>query len=178
LTKEDTKCVFCKIVSGSERAVKVYEDDICIAIMDIAPVNRGHLLVIPKRHYDTVFEMPFDEAAHVFCVACLMAKAIKEAVGAEGVNILQNNGRAAWQHVFHVHVHVIPRWIGDKLEVYWPAERSDYDELESVATKIREKLMALNLDTAAPNPRFNPHSRAGLSLASFERHESPGDKKV
>jgi histidine triad (HIT) family protein len=145
LTRASTKCVFCEIVAGSERAVKVYEDDVCMAIMDIAPVNRGHLLVIPKRHYDTVFEMPLDEAAHVFGVACLMARAVKEAVGAEGINILQNNGRAAWQHVFHVHVHVVPRWIDDKIEVYWPAEQSDYDELESVATKIREKLRALNL---------------------------------
>ncbi len=136
-------CVFCEIVAGNERAVKVYEDEVCVAIMDIAPVNRGHLLVIPKRHYDTVFEMPFDEAAHVFGVACLMAKAVKEAVEAEGVNILQNNGRAAWQHIFHVHVHVIPRWIGDRIEVYWPAERSDYDELEVIATKIREKVAAL-----------------------------------
>ncbi len=152
MTRADRKCVFCEIVAGNERAVRVYEDGVCIAIMDIAPVNKGHLLVIPKRHYDTVFEMPFDEAAHVFGVACLMAKAVKEAVGAEGVNILQNNERAAWQHVFHVHVHVIPRWIGDRIEVYWPAKPSDYDELEVVANKIREKVVALGPRTAGPEP--------------------------
>jgi len=144
--------VFCEIVAGNERAVKVYEDDICVAIMDIAPVNKGHLLVVPKKHYDTVFEMPFDEAAHVFGVACLMARAVKEAVGAEGVNILQNNGRAAWQHIFHVHVHVIPRWIGDRIEVYWPAERSDYDELEVIAAKIKEKVVALDFRVTSPEP--------------------------
>ena len=152
LARANKKCVFCEIVAGNERAVKVYEDDICIAIMDIAPVNKGHLLVIPKKHYDTVFEMPFDEAAHVFGVACLMARAVKEAVGAEGVNILQNNGRAAWQHIFHVHVHVIPRWTGDRIEVYWPAERSDYDELEVIATKIKEKVVALDFRVASPEP--------------------------
>jgi len=152
LAKASKECVFCEIVAGNERAVKVYEDDICVAIMDIAPVNKGHLLVVPKKHYDTVFEMPFDEAAHVFGVACLMARAVKEAVGAEGVNILQNNGRAAWQHIFHVHVHVIPRWIGDRIEVYWPAERSDYDELEVIAAKIKEKVVALDFRVTSPEP--------------------------
>ncbi|TDA35587.1 HIT family protein [Candidatus Nezhaarchaeota archaeon WYZ-LMO8] len=135
-----TKCVFCKIIAGTERTVKVYEDDLCIAIMDIAPVNRGHLLVIPKKHYETVLEMPFKEAAHIFGVACLIAKAVKKALGAEGVNILQNNGRAAWQHVFHVHVHVIPRWVGDEIYVYWPAKLSNLDELENVAISIRRSL--------------------------------------
>lgn len=138
-----TECVFCRIIAGIEKAVKIYEDDLCVAIMDIAPVNRGHLLVIPKRHYETVFEMPFKEAAHVFGVACFMAKVVKEALGAEGVNILQNNGRAAWQHVFHVHVHVIPRWIGDEIEVYWPAKLSSFDELERVATDIRSTLATM-----------------------------------
>jgi histidine triad (HIT) family protein len=150
VAKVSRRCVFCEIVAGNERAVRVYEDDVCIAIMDVAPVNRGHLLVIPKRHYDTAFEMPFDEAAHVFGVACLMAKAVREAVRAEGVNILQNNGRAAWQYIPHVHVHVIPRWIGDGIEVYWPAERSDYDELEDVAAEIREKLAALGFSANKP----------------------------
>jgi len=152
LAKANKECVFCEIVAGNERAVKVYEDDICVAIMDIAPVNKGHLLVVPKKHYGTVFEMPFNEAAHVFGVACLMARAVKEAVGAEGVNILQSNGRAAWQHIFHVHVHVIPRWIGDRIEVYWPAERSDYDELEVIAAKIKEKVVALDFRATSPEP--------------------------
>jgi len=140
-------CVFCRIVEGSERAVKVYEDDLCIAIMDIAPVNRGHLLVIPKRHYETIFEMPLKEASHVFGVACLMAKAVKRAVNAEGVNILQNNGRAAWQHIFHVHVHVIPRWSGDKLDVYWPASLSDYRDLESTAVQIRKEVAKMKANS-------------------------------
>ncbi len=152
MAKANKECVFCEIVAGNERAVKVYEDDICVAIMDIAPVNKGHLLVVPKKHYGTVFEMPFNEAAHVFGVACLMARAVKEAVGAEGVNILQSNGRAAWQHIFHVHVHVIPRWIGDRIEVYWPAERSDYDELEVIAAKIKEKVVALDFRATSPEP--------------------------
>ncbi len=136
-------CVFCRIVEGRERSVKVYEDDICIAIMDIAPVNKGHLLVIPRRHYETIFDMPIDEASHVFGVACLMAKAVKKAVDAEGVNILQNNGRAAWQHIFHVHVHVIPRWTRDKLDIYWPASFSSFNQLEEVASIIRKELEGL-----------------------------------
>ncbi|MHC1637280.1 MAG: HIT family protein [Candidatus Nezhaarchaeales archaeon] len=143
------KCVFCRIVEGSERAVKVYEDDLCIAIMDIAPVNRGHLLVIPKRHYETIFEMPLKEASHVFGVACLMAKAVKNAVGAEGVNILQNNGGAAWQHIFHVHIHVIPRWTQDKLDVYGPASLSDFNELEGVASIIKNEVARLKSEVNA-----------------------------
>ena len=159
MTRAGKKCVFCEIVAGNERAVKVYEDDVCIAIMDIAPVNRGHLLVMPKKHYGTVFEMSFDEAAHVFGVACLMAKAVKEAVGAEGINILQNNGRAAWQYIPHVHVHVVPRWIGDRIEVYWPAERSDYDELEALATKIKEKVVVLGLRATSLGTSAESHRR-------------------
>ncbi|MEM0083390.1 MAG: HIT family protein [Candidatus Nezhaarchaeales archaeon] len=146
LSKSAEECVFCKIIAGIERAVKVYEDDLCIAIMDIAPVNKGHLLVIPKKHYETVFEMPFKETAHVFGVACFMAKAIKRALRAEGVNILQNNGRAAWQHVFHVHVHVIPRWTGDEIYVYWPARLSSFDELEYVAMSIRSALNMVRIE--------------------------------
>ncbi|MDI9619409.1 MAG: HIT family protein [Candidatus Nezhaarchaeota archaeon] len=133
-------CVFCNIAHGLERAAKVYEDETCITIMDIAPVNRGHMLVIPKRHYSTIFEMPFEESSHIFGVACLMAKAVASALSADGVNILQNNGKAAWQHVFHVHIHVIPRWLGDKLDVHWPALRSNFAELEAVAEHIRRKL--------------------------------------
>jgi len=143
------RCVFCRIVEGSERAVKVYEDDLCVAIMDIAPVNRGHLLVIPKRHYETIFEMPLKEASHVFGVACLMAKAVKNAVGAEGINILQNNGRAAWQHILHVHIHVIPRWTQDKLDVYWPASLSDFNELEGVASSIKSEVARLKSEVNA-----------------------------
>ncbi|MEM4576429.1 MAG: HIT domain-containing protein [Candidatus Nezhaarchaeales archaeon] len=140
LSSSNVGCIFCKIVAGAEKAVKVYEDNVCMAIMDIAPVNKGHLLVIPKKHYGTVLEMPFDEVAHVFGVACLIAKAAKKALGAEGINILQNNGRAAWQHVFHVHVHVIPRWSGDLLNLYWPARLSSFSELEDVAISIRREL--------------------------------------
>ncbi|MCS7139731.1 MAG: HIT family protein [Candidatus Nezhaarchaeota archaeon] len=137
------ECVFCRIIEGFERSVKVYEDDACIAIMDIAPVNKGHLLVIPKRHYETVLDMPLNEASHVFGVACLMAKALKKAVKAEGINILQNSGAAAWQHIFHVHVHVIPRWSRDKIYVYWPASPSNFEELERVASVIRDEVTRL-----------------------------------
>ena len=137
------RCVFCRIVSGDERAVKVYDDELCLAIMDIAPVNRGHLLVIPKKHYETILEMPLKEVSHIFGVACMLAKAVKRAVGAEGINIVQNNGRAAWQHVFHVHIHVIPRWIGDKLDLYWPASLSSFELLEEVASSIRRELEEL-----------------------------------
>lgn len=146
LSSSNIECVFCKIVAGIEKAVKIYEDNVCIAIMDIAPVNKGHLLVIPRKHYSTVLEMPFDEAAHVFGIACLVAKAAKKALGAEGINILQNNGRAAWQHVFHVHVHVIPRWLGDLLDLYWPARLSSFSELEDVATSIRRELATMKVE--------------------------------
>lgn len=101
-------CVFCKIVRNEVPASVVYEDEAVIAFLSNRPVNVGHTLVAPKRHYENIYEIPEEEAAYLFKIAKRIAKAVNEATDAEGIRIVQNNGEAAGQVVFHLHVHVIP----------------------------------------------------------------------
>jgi len=133
-------CQFCKLVRKEEDASVVFEDERAMAFLDTTPVNDGHTLVIPKAHYEDIYEIPEDEIAHVYKVVKKVASAVKEAVEADGISITQHNGRAALQRVFHLHVHVIPRYEGqgfprpDELSV---ARR---EKLEGVATKIRKHM--------------------------------------
>ncbi len=133
-------CIFCKIVAGEIPCTKVYEDDLCLAFMDIGPLADGHTLLIPKTHYEFLHEMPAEEAAHLGKHLPVLAKAVQEAMGAEGLNVLQNNGRISGQAVPHVHVHFIPRDRGDGLGYRWPAQEADFDRLKQQAEAIRAKL--------------------------------------
>jgi len=133
-------CPFCRIAAHEEPAAFIYEDDELMAFMDKNPVNEGHALVAPKEHYETVLEMEPELVGRLFSLAARVAKAIWEALRPDGVNLLQNNGPAAWQHVPHVHVHVIPRRFGDGILVSWPAKHRTLRELEPVAEKIRGAL--------------------------------------
>ncbi|GGI67260.1 hydrolase [Vulcanisaeta souniana JCM 11219] len=101
-------CVFCRIVKGEEPAYVVYEDNDVIAILDKYPINRGHTLVMPKRHYRDITEAPGDELCRVINVTKLIAMAMIKALGTPGVRIIQNNGADAGQVIFHIHFHVIP----------------------------------------------------------------------
>jgi histidine triad (HIT) family protein len=129
-------CIFCKIVAGQIPCTKVYEDAACLAFMDINPISPGHTLVVPRRHYEAISEMSADEAAALFRPIPSLAAAVKEALGAEALNVLQNNGRAAGQAVDHLHVHLIPRWAGDGLGFRWPAKQADFAVLAKQAAKI------------------------------------------
>lgn len=106
-------CIFCKIVAGELPATRVFEDDRILAFMDIAPWTRGHALVIPKAHYRDLGEIPVDELAAVAEGAQRLAGLQMQRLGAEGVNLLNSYGAAAWQTVFHFHIHAIPRYTGD-----------------------------------------------------------------
>jgi histidine triad (HIT) family protein len=110
-------CIFCKIVAGELPATKVYEDDRTLAFMDIAPWTRGHALVIPKRHSRDLGEIDELDLGAVAATAKRVAELQKERLGAEGVNLLNAYGEAAWQTVFHFHVHVIPRYAGDGMSL-------------------------------------------------------------
>ena len=139
-----TECIFCKIIEGSLPSSKVYEDDVCVAFMDIQPVNPGHVLVVPKSHSTDLSDLPADTGAHLFQVAQKIALHIPETnVKSEGINLLVAHGEAAGQEGFHVHLHVIPRYKGDGFEIkFGPnytnlAERS---ELDSIATQITEAI--------------------------------------
>lgn len=101
-------CTFCKIVRKEAPASPVYEDDKVIAFLSIQPINIGHTLVVPKKHYENIYEMPEEEVAHLYKIVKKVAYAVKNAISAEGIRIVQNNGEAAGQVIFHLHVHIIP----------------------------------------------------------------------
>lgn len=109
----DNDCIFCKIVRGEAPAQKIYEDENTFAFLDIHPINRGHTLVIPKEHHENMFNTPTATFSKVMESVHMLAPKVRQAVGAEGINIGINNERAAGQLVFHIHVHIIPRWSDD-----------------------------------------------------------------
>ena len=115
----DPDCIFCKIVAGEIPARKVDEDDRTIAFLDINPGTHGHALVIPKEHARDLLELEPDELAAVMQAAQRLAKRMPEALGAEGVNLINSCGAVAWQTVFHFHVHVIPRYSYDTARLPW-----------------------------------------------------------
>jgi len=136
----DRDCIFCKIVSGEIPSVRIAESKEACAFMDIAPIARGHILVIPRDHYETISDMPPDAVAALFRLAARIAPQAQHAVGAEGLNVLQNNGRVAGQVVGHVHVHLIPRRGGDGLHWPWPARQAASQELRQIADDVISRL--------------------------------------
>jgi histidine triad (HIT) family protein len=130
-------CIFCKIVAGEIPSTKIHEDDRTIAFMDINPGTRGHALVIPKAHAADVFEIDPEDLAAVAKVAQQVAKAAKAGLGCAGINLVQSNGAAAFQSVFHLHVHVIPRYEGDGVRLPWTPKPGDRDEIARAAASLR-----------------------------------------
>jgi len=136
----DPTCVFCKIAGGAIPAAKVLEDDVCIAFMDIGPLSPGHVLLVPKVHAQTLDALSAEQAAAMLRHLPALVKAVQDATGCEGVNILQNNGRAAHQLVPHVHVHIIPRNAGDDFHFNWPASSYPPGRMEELAKAIKSRL--------------------------------------
>ncbi|OPZ23732.1 MAG: HIT-like protein HinT [Lentisphaerae bacterium ADurb.BinA184] len=130
------------MVAGGIPCVKVFEDGHCLAFLDIGPLAPGHVLLIPKVHAETLDQMSAETAAAVLRHLPALVRAVREATGCEGVNILQNNGRVAHQAVPHVHVHIIPRKTGDAWQFNWPAGRYCPGEMEALAGRIRARLPA------------------------------------
>ena len=141
-------CVFCRIIKKQTPASIVYEDTQVIAFLSHRPINVGHTLVVPKKHYVDIYDISEDEAAYLFKVTKRMAHAVRDATGAEGIRIVQNNGEAAGQVVFHIHVHIIPmgtRNLNGHDGIYRdPDNPRSVEDLEQDAQKIRH---ALNLAT-------------------------------
>ncbi len=134
-----TDCIFCKIVSGDVPSKKVYEDADTLAFLDIHPTNPGHTLVIPKIHSENLYDMSDHSLAASIRAAQKVARAIKTAVGADGINLSMNNERAAGQIIFHPHFHVIPRFAEDGYK-HWGKKEYNEGEAEVVAEKIRTAL--------------------------------------
>lgn len=116
---KDSNCIFCKIANGEIPAATIYEDDEFRVILDLGPASKGHALILPKEHFANIFEMPEEYAAKAFVLAKRMAAKMREVLPCDGVNILQNNGTAAGQTVFHLHIHLIPRLENDGVGVNW-----------------------------------------------------------
>ncbi len=130
-----SECLFCKIVEGQIPSRRIFEDDEFIAFLDIFPANRGHSLVIPKAHHVDIHDIPADLYGKLASRAKVVADLLMEKLGSQGTTIFQMNREAGWQTVFHLHMHVIPRWEDDKLHKPWdiaPAADSDLEELQKL----------------------------------------------
>jgi histidine triad (HIT) family protein len=138
----DPECVFCGIVAGSIPSWTVYEDDHTMAFMDINPATDGHTLVIAKRHWPDLFEVDDEDAEAMWRTVRKVATAVRSAFEANGLNLLQANGRVAFQTVFHVHVHVIPRYRIDELRLPWIPRVGDRSKIAELGEKLREALSA------------------------------------
>ena len=137
----DENCIFCKILAGEIPSTVVYEDDDFRAILDVNPAARGHVIILPKNHAANIFELPDEDASKIFVVAKKIATAIKKTYPCDGVNILQNNGEASGQTVFHLHVHVIPRFEGDTdhVNIRWKPGETPAD-MAKIAEEIKANL--------------------------------------
>lgn len=135
-------CIFCMIANGQIPSTSVYEDETFKAVFDISPANKGHLLILPKAHAANVCELPAETAAKVLPLAARLGAAQKEALGAEGFNLVVNTGEAAGQTVMHFHMHVIPRYADGAEMVTWEQGAYEDGEAAAVAEKIIEALKA------------------------------------
>jgi histidine triad (HIT) family protein len=126
-------CIFCRIIAGDLPSTRIDEDDRAIVIMDINPATRGHALVIPRTHAADIAEIGEDDLAHCAAVAKDIAARAVSGLGADGVTIMQSNGAAAWQTVFHYHVHVIPRYDGDPLILPWNPQTASPDDIAEIS---------------------------------------------
>jgi histidine triad (HIT) family protein len=130
-------CIFCQIAAGELPAQIVDEDELTISFMDVHPGTRGHALVIPRRHARDLWEVEPENMAAVMRAAQRLALRMRERLDAEGVNLINSCGSAAWQTVFHFHVHVIPRYADDPLKLPWKPTEGDPDEIAAVAEQLR-----------------------------------------
>jgi len=132
-------CIFCKIIEGELPSDKIYEDKRCLAFLDINPINKGHVLVIPKEHHDNLINLPVDQLKDITTVVKNLSQAVVQGCGAEGFNLVLNNGKAAGQLVDHVHFHIIPRFKKDNLHP-WPGKQYQDGEKENYAKRIIKAL--------------------------------------
>ena len=135
----DADCIFCKIVAGEMPAHRIDEDEHTVAFMDINPWTRGHALVIPREHTPDLYEAPEATLHRTGVAAQRVARRMRDRLGCDGINLLNSTGAAAWQTVFHYHVHVIPRYEDDPLQLPGQPQEADEDELARVADELREQ---------------------------------------
>jgi histidine triad (HIT) family protein len=131
-------CIFCAIAAGEAPATIVAQDERTIAFMDIQPATRGHLLVIPRAHYDNLLTIDQEDLAATAAMAKAMAQRVSDRLDAAGVNLLNSCGAAAWQTVFHFHLHVIPRYEDDPLSLPWTPRQGDMDDIRRTGEALAD----------------------------------------
>lgn len=133
-------CIFCKIVRKQAPSSIIYEDETVLGFLDIRPLNMGHTLVIPKDHYVDIFDIPENVLSQIYKVTKLVSFAVKKATNADGISIIQQNGKAAGQDIFHIHVHVVPRFEEQKLSPFSELREVERAKLDALAKKIKQQL--------------------------------------
>ena len=135
---KETNCIFCKIANGEIPSKTLYEDDQFRVILDLGPATKGHALILPKEHYANLYELSDELAAKVLVLAKKMITKLTDILGCDGYNIVQNNGEAAGQTVFHFHLHMIPRYKDDGVGVTWKVGELKEEDKEELLAKIKE----------------------------------------
>jgi histidine triad (HIT) family protein len=133
----DPDCLFCGIVDGTIPSETIDSDERTVAFMDINPATRGHALVVPRRHSADLLEIEEEDLAATALAAQRLARRMKDVLGADGINLINACGAAAWQTVFHFHIHVVPRYEDDPLKLPWVPEPGNTDEITQVARRLR-----------------------------------------
>ena len=129
-------CIFCKILNGDIPSTKIYEDDQFVIMLDIGPASFGHALILPKDHYANIYEMPEEVLSKSICLAKTFGEKLVKALGADGLNLVQNNGTAAGQTVFHYHLHLIPRYDGDSVGDLWTPGSLSQEARQEILDKL------------------------------------------
>lgn len=131
-------CIFCKITKGEIPAVTIYEDDDFKVILDRGPASKGHALIIPKSHFEDLYALDEETTKKAFVLAKKLAEKMTKALSCDGFNIVQNNGEASGQTVFHFHIHLIPRFDGDDANVGWNTHEITEEEMQEIAKQINK----------------------------------------
>ncbi len=134
----DPDCIFCQIVAGEQPATIIAEDEHTISFMDINPATRGHALVVPRAHAQDLLSIGVEELQATIAAAQRLAAMVKERLGADGVNVINSCGAAAWQTVFHFHLHVIPRYHQDPLRLPWTPRPGDPEQITATARELTQ----------------------------------------
>lgn len=138
-----TDCIFCKLINGEIPSAKIYEDEHVFVFMDIMPLTKGHVLVIPKVHKESIYDLTEEEASNLFKVVPKLANTLKKNFHPEGMNLLNNNGAQAGQSVFHFHLHLIPRYDEtDGFKATWRTKEKEYttERIQELATQLSTQL--------------------------------------
>ncbi|MBI2522943.1 HIT family protein [Candidatus Woesearchaeota archaeon] len=131
-------CIFCKIIAGKIPSANVYEDEHTVSFLDIMPANKGHCLVVPKIHYETFLDISDEDLKNLVIAAKKVTKALSLSIGNGSYNIIMNNGKEAGQIVAHAHLHIIPRFKGDRLRLKWSHKKYEENEMKGMQEKIRK----------------------------------------